>query len=288
VAADPIGAVLARSKQRGTRLFVLVLIAYFADPHGEWSVNLTTLARLARLQRRRLLEILHQLTAAQELEIRSSKGRHHPSTYRLLLQETSAENRTPAPSSPVHKTAPVPPTRARNRTCSPPRPVRETAPPAPFFPPHPPLTPDSPSLPLLSSTPFPSGKGEREGGEGQNSTAIAAVETQLRTAGVALPAPSQIDRWLTLLGLGPLQTLLTRLIATGLAGKNHPGAYINTCVLDRAANPAGTPSGRPSDTAAARPRHRTLPPAMAVGADDERRDQARQLTANAEKESRRS
>ena len=90
MAADPIGAVLARSKQRGTRLFVLVLIAYSVDSRGEWSVNLTTLARLARLQRRQLLEILHHLTAAQELEIRSSKGHHVPSTYRLLLPGTSA------------------------------------------------------------------------------------------------------------------------------------------------------------------------------------------------------
>lgn len=286
MAADPIGAVLARSKQGGPRLLVLLLIAYSADPHGEWRIDLATLARLARLHRRRLLEILQQLTAAQELEIRSGGGRGRLSTYRLRLAENGAPSRTLSPQQTVRKPAPFPPNGAQNRTLSPHQTVQEPAPISPFFPPHPPLTPDSPSLPPLSSTPFPSGKGEREGGEGQSS--VAAIETQLRTAGIPLPVPGQIDRWITLLGLGPLQALLARLIAADLAGKARPDAYINACVLDRAANPAGSQSGRPSDTAAARPRHRTLPPAMAVGADDQRRDQIRRLTANAKKESHRS
>ncbi len=86
MALDHLTAVLEHSAQRGARLIVLLIVAFYSDPRGEWTVDQATLQRRARLGRRRVQQILDELEAAGELAVVSHHGRGKLSTFRLLVE----------------------------------------------------------------------------------------------------------------------------------------------------------------------------------------------------------
>jgi hypothetical protein len=278
-------AVLKHSQQGGSRLLVLLLVAYSANPQGEWRIDLATFAGLARLHRRRLLQILQQLTADQELEIRPGGGRGHHSTYRLRLGENSAETCTVSPGATPSETVqdPAPFSEKGEATCtlSAQKGAAEctlstlkgaaectlSAPPCPPFPPHPqsPLNPpkkqDPSSLPPDSSEPFSPLPEPRSLSAPQS--AVFRVNLLLEDAGVPLPTPAQIGHWSkTLGGLEPLLELLGRLIHAGLANKREPIVYAHRVVMERAARPEPARAANLLRTA---------------GVDDKRREQAARI-----------
>jgi hypothetical protein len=117
---------------------------------------------------------------------------------------------------------------------------------------------------------------------GGAATPVALITAQLQSAGVPLPAPSHINRWIKSIGLYPLQHLLASLIAADLAGKKRPDAYIHKCVMDRADRAHQAHQAHRANTASTL-RRRPLPPAMATGSDAQRQAQARRLAAAARK-----
>ncbi len=87
MSCERIDRVLEHSRQRGSCLLVLVIIAFYSDQNGEWIIDQATLQRLARLGRRRIQQILRRLAEAGELAVVSHFGRGKLSTYRLLVGE---------------------------------------------------------------------------------------------------------------------------------------------------------------------------------------------------------
>ena len=87
MSCEHIDYVLEHSRQRGSCLLVLVIIAFYSDQNGEWTTDQATLQRLARLGRRRIQQILRKLAKSGELAVVSHFGRGKLSTYRLLVGE---------------------------------------------------------------------------------------------------------------------------------------------------------------------------------------------------------
>lgn len=87
MSCEHIDRVLDHSRQRGSCLLVLIIIAVYSDQNGEWVIDQATLQRLARLGRRRIQQILKKLAEAGELAVVSHFGRGKLSTYHLLVGE---------------------------------------------------------------------------------------------------------------------------------------------------------------------------------------------------------
>jgi len=87
MSCEHIDHVLEHSRQRGSCRLVLVIVAFYSDQNGEWTIDQATLQRLARLGRRRIQQILRRLAEAGELAVVSHFGRGKLSTYRLLVGE---------------------------------------------------------------------------------------------------------------------------------------------------------------------------------------------------------
>lgn len=98
MSCEHIDHVLEHSCQKGSCLLVLVIIAFYSDQNGEWTIDQATLQRLARLGGRRIQQILRRLAEAGELAVVSHFGRGKLSTYRLLVEEEAppaAQQRPP-------------------------------------------------------------------------------------------------------------------------------------------------------------------------------------------------
>ena len=118
----------------GSHLMILVTVAHYSDHRGEWTVDQATLQRRTRLSRRRVQELLADLTATGDLAVIPGDGRGKLSTYRLLIRPERAR---PSTQKGAEERTLSTPKGAARRTLS--------APPTPPFPPHPqsPLTPKS-------------------------------------------------------------------------------------------------------------------------------------------------
>ena len=95
---EHLAAVLDHSRQGGSRLVILIIVASYSDQRGEWIADQPTLQRRARLGRRRVQQLLDELVAAGELAVVSHHGRGRLSTYRLLVRTENAQ-----PSAPFQK-----------------------------------------------------------------------------------------------------------------------------------------------------------------------------------------
>jgi hypothetical protein len=200
---EHLAAVLDHSRQSGSCLVVLLVVASYSDQRGEWVADQATLQRRSRLGRRRVQQILDELVAAGELAVVPGAGRGHRSTYRLPVGAERAK-----------EAAPLPEKGAAGCALS-----------APPFPPHPPNPPAQQETSGLRPLPGPQ-------------SAVFRVNLLLAEAGVPLPSPAQIGLWSkTLGGIEPLLELLARLVQSGLANKREPTAYVHRVVLERAARP---------------------------------------------------
>jgi hypothetical protein len=295
----------------GSHLMILVTVAHYSDHRGEWTVDQATLQRRTRLSRRRVQELLADLTATGDLAVIPGDGRGKLSTYRLLIRPEKAR---PSAQKGAEERTLSAPKGAAGRALS--------APPCPPFPPHPqsPLTPKSKKqetfglppaaaqgrlfefekvAPPCSPLPFGEGgsgaRGRGAGGEGPGGgkhvprgegasggarpltaaqSAVAQVNRLLQSATIPLPTPSQIGLWSkTLGGIEPLLNLLRRLIANGLATKRDPIPYIHSAVTQSATRPE---SARfQSARSASKPRNVCL----YAGADERRVAQAARIAA---------
>ncbi|HBL25443.1 MAG TPA: hypothetical protein DD490_01250 [Acidobacteria bacterium] len=94
-------------------------------------------------------------------------------------------------------------------------------------------------------------------------------------AGIPVPSPAQIGLWVRMLGgIEPLLNILRRLIASGLATKRNPAAYVHRVVMERAAHPERPEPARPLDARTGRDLLR------AAGADETRWQQALDIIAD--------
>jgi hypothetical protein len=202
MALEHLTAALAHSRNGGSRLLVLVVVATNADARGEWITDQATLQKQARLGRRRVQQILGELIADGELAVVPGKGRGNRSAYRLLIAaEKSAAERV------------------------------LSAPPSPPFPPDP-LIPLIPQKQSKTEETFGLAPRPLSGPQ----SAVFQINLIFREAGIPLPPPAQIVLWSKALGgVEPLIEQLTRLIQAGLANKRTPAAYVHRVVTRRAA-----------------------------------------------------
>ncbi len=279
------------SKQEGSRLLVLLAVATHCDESGAWRGDLRTLQRQARLDRRWLQRVLHELGEAGELVFEPGRGRGNASLFRLTVakggvQTTFCEEKVaPTPPFEPEKVVCTPPFKsplAEKAVCTPPfeekgglhatlsepEKVASTPPFSPPFPPTPPLS--THNSPLRSSSvdsepevqPQPQPPVRPLSGPQQ---AVAKINDLLREAGVPLPSPGQVAGWIKALGgVDPLAELVAELIEGGLVVKKHPDRYIHAVVMTRS-DAAGRGNGL----------RRGSP--HAAGADGRRREQARRL-----------
>jgi hypothetical protein len=254
---EHLAAVLDRSRQSGSSLVILVVVASYSDHQGEWVIDQATLQKRARLGRRRVQQILAELVEAGELAVVPGDGRGHRSTYRLILGSEEArkgeaactlseeKGEAPCTLSPEKGEADCTlPSGKGAAECT------LSAPPCPPFPPHPPI----PLNPPEKQETF--GLRPLTGPQ----SAVFRVNLILEEAGVPLPSPAQISLWAkTLGGIEPLLDLLGRLIHSGLANKREPVAYIHRVVQERATRPEAR---RPA---------RLTNPLLTAGSDEIRR-----------------
>jgi len=100
-------AVLDHSRQSGSSLAILLVVAAYCDEHGEWTADQLTLQQRARLSRRRVQQILAELIAAEELAVVPGDGRGHRSTYRLLVGPEKAHPSAPNREAPSAFSTPI-------------------------------------------------------------------------------------------------------------------------------------------------------------------------------------
>jgi hypothetical protein len=100
---EQLTAVWEHSRQSGADLLVLLAIASYSDPNGEWVIDQATLQRRTRLSNRYVRQILTRLSAEAELAVVSHHGRGKLSTYRLLVGQ---ENWRPSAGFPARKAEP--------------------------------------------------------------------------------------------------------------------------------------------------------------------------------------
>ena len=285
-------AVLDHSRQGGSRLVVLMVVASYSDQRGEWIVDQATLQKRARLGRRRVQQVLDELVAAGELAVVPGDGRGHHSTYRLTVGAERAKETAPFPEKGAEEcTLSIPQKGEEECTLSAKKGAEEctlsagkgeeectlSVPLATPFPPFPP----NPQYPLIPLTPPEKKKQKQEtfglrpltGPQG----GVFQVNLLLEQAGVPLPTPSQIGLWSkTLGGIEPLLVLLGRLVQAGLANKREPISYVHRVVMEQTGRAARPEPGKTLDARAGRELLR------AAGADEIRWQQALEIIANTE------
>lgn len=275
---EHVAAVLARSRQEGSQLFVLVVIAHHAAEQGEWRTDHPTLQREARLKRRRVQRILAALVASGELAVIPGDGRGHASIYRLLISPERAAQRTPFSEEAAAKGGPEDalsaPKGGLEDALSAPKGGPEdalSAPPGPPFPPYPQIPPYPPEdKKETDKESFALAPRPLAGPQ----SATFRVNLILEEASIPLPSPSQIGLWVRKLGgIEPLLEILRRLIQAGLVNKKNPAAYVHRVVMERAERPE---PARPLDPQNARVLLRT------AGADDARRRRAQEIIDRAQ------
>jgi len=284
---EHVAAVLARSRLEGSDLFLLVVIAHYADQHGEWHIDRSTLEREVRLSRRPVQRILAALMAAGELAVIPGDGRGHPSIYRLLILPKGGAD---APLSEPKGGADAPLSAPKGGAHAPLSAPKGGAD-APLYTPkggaHAPLSapldppfPPDPQIPL-----YPPEKQKQETSglrplPGPQS-AVLRVKLLLEEAAVPLPSPAQIGLWSkTLGGIEPLLELLRRLIQAGLANKREPHGYIHRVVIERAAHPEpSSPLPLRGGGARGGGASKTRNPVLLAGSDETRRQLALQIIA---------
>jgi len=251
---EHVDAVLARSRLEGSDLFLLVVIAHHAGPHGEWRIDRSTLERNVRLSRRPVQRILAALIASGELAVIPGDGRGHPSIYRLLIPPKGGAD---APLSEPKGGADAPLSAPKGGAHAPlSAPLDPPFPPNPQIPLYPPETQETSGL-----RPLPGPQ-----------SAVFRVNLLLEAAGVPLPSPAQIGLWSkTLGGIEPLLELLRGLIQAGLANKREPMRYVHRVVMERAAHPE---PARPPVRAS-----KTRNPVLLAGSDETRRQLALEIIA---------
>ena len=285
-------AVLDHSRQGGSRLVILLVVASYSDQRGEWIVDQATLQKRARLGRRRVQQVLDELVAAGELAVVPGDGRGHHSTYRLTVGPERAKETAPFPEKGEAECALSLPQKgeaectlsakkgAEECTLSAGKGEGECALSAPLAPPCPPFPPN-PQYPLIPLTPPEKKKQKQEtfglrpltGPQG----GVFRVNLLLEEAGVPLPTPTQIGLWSkTIGGIEALLELLGRLVRAGLANKREPISYVHRVVMEQVAKPAKPEPGRTLDARAGRELLR------AAGADEIRWQQALEIIANTE------
>src|SRR5687768_16123639 len=87
-------AVLDHSRQGGSRLVVLMVVASYSDQRGEWIVDQATLQKRARLGRRRVQQLLDELVASGEPGVCSNDGGGKPPPH-LWRAEEKRPKRSP-------------------------------------------------------------------------------------------------------------------------------------------------------------------------------------------------
>ena len=291
---EHLDAVWEHSRQSGANLLVLLAIASYSDPNGEWVIDQATLQRRTRLSNRYVRQILTRLVAEAELAVVSHHGRGKLSTYRLLVGQenwrpSASFPRKEEPGSQFSSEKPAPQSQFPSQ-----KPAAESqfsgekpeagsqfsAPLAPPSPPLPPFPPD-PLIPLYPQIPLsPPEKQQETFGlrplSGPQST-VFRVNLLLEEAGVPLPSPAQIGLWSkTLGGIEPLLELLGRLVHAGLATNRQPIVYVHRVVMEQAARPDTT--GR-RKTLSARAGRELL---WAAGSDEIRWQQALEIIAETE------
>ncbi len=269
---DHVDAVLDHARLGGSHRLILVVIARYADQHGEWRIDQPTLQRKSGLSRRRVQQVLEELVAAGELAVVSHRGRGRLCTYRLQVGEIAqpaahfSEVSAPEPKGKcaaecafsIEKTA---------QKCA-----ADCAFPAPLDPPFPP-DPQIPLYPPEKQIQETSGLRPLTGPQ----SAVLRVKLLLEEAAVPLPSPAQIGLWSkTLGGIEPLLDLLRRLIHAGLATKRQPIVYVHRVVMEQAARPDTT---GPRKTLSARAGREIL---WAAGSDEIRWQQALEIIAETE------
>ena len=141
---EQLTALLEHTKQSGSHLVILMVIALYSDPDGEWTVDQATLQKRARLSPRRTREVLAELIAQGELAVAPGDGRGKLSKFRLLLDpEKGAVDRHLSPQKEAVERHLSPQKGAESATF-PQKRRRWTAtfpPPGPPFPPRPPNPP---------------------------------------------------------------------------------------------------------------------------------------------------
>jgi len=264
---EHVAAVLARSRQEGSQLFVLVVIAHYADAHGEWRTDQPTLQREVRLSLRRVQRILVALVASGELSLASHHGRGKLTTFRIQVGEKPGAEADFVPEKPGAHAMFPPEKLGSEADFSTPKPGAGARFPTPLDPPFPP-DPQIPLYPPEKQIQETSGLRPLSGPR----SAVFRVNLLLEEAGVPLPSPAQIGLWSkTLGGIEPLLDQLRGLVQAGLANKREPLRYVHRVVIERAAHPEPK---RPPVRA-----FKTRNPLLLAGSDEVRRQQARQITA---------
>jgi DNA-binding MarR family transcriptional regulator len=246
------------SRQRDSRLLLLMALADAANDEGWSSPKISWLAERSRISTRQVQRLLRQLEEEGVLETRPGGGRRLPSYYRVLVsaaQKGDIHVTLSHPEAGKDDTSVTVSAEAAGKgdahvTLSPEKGDAHVTLSSPFppAPPIPPSPPPSPS-PLTS-----------------HQEALHRVSEIYHTFGAEPPAPSIVMLWLsTMGGIEPLCTLLH-----DLAGQGHltskPQGYVWAAVKSRqgGSTPPGRPPGRPG-------RHH------AAGVDDRRRAQAAAL-----------
>jgi hypothetical protein len=263
-------AVLDHSRQSGSCLLVLLVVATHSDPNGEWVIDQATLQRRTRLSNRYVRQILGALVAAGELAVVSHHGRGKLSTYRLLVGQenwkpSAVTVRKEEAGSPFSTEKPEAGSRFSGE-----KPAADSQFPAPLSPPFPPdpLIPLNP--PKIQET---FGLRPLTGPQ----SAVFRVNLLLEEAGVPLPTPAQIGLWSKKLGgIEPLLALLGRLVQAGLANKREPIVYAHRVVMEQATRPTRSEPGKPISARAGR---EIL---WAAGSDEIRWQQALEIIAETE------
>lgn len=100
MSTEHVAAVLDHSRKGGSHLVILLVIAAYSDPRGEWITHQATLQKRARLSRRRIRQLLEDLVATGELDVVPGNGRGNLSTYRLKIGGLAPEKAKPSPRLP--------------------------------------------------------------------------------------------------------------------------------------------------------------------------------------------
>ena len=278
---EHVDAVLDCSRQGGSNLLLLVVIARYSDEHGEWRIDQPTLQRKTRVSRRRVQQILDELVAAGELAVVSHRGRGRLCTYRLQVGGNAkpaahfSEAPNPKPTEKCEAGCAISadkceagcafPAQKCEADCAFPAPQGPPFPPYPQIPPYPPEDKKETDKESFALAPRPLAGPQ---------SATFRVNLILEEASIPLPSPSQIGLWVRKLGgIEPLLEILRRLIQAGLANKKNPAAYVHRVVMERADRPQ---PARPHDPPTARVLLRT------AGADDARRRRAQEIIDRAQ------
>jgi hypothetical protein len=140
-------AILDNPHKGGSHLALLLVIATYTDPRGEWLADQATLERHACLSRRQIRRVLADLVASGDLAVETHHGRGHRSRYRLLRIPGNRPPETPFPPPALVAHAPFLARKADTTTTfslgKPAPHVTFSGPRVPPFPrtPNPPLTP---------------------------------------------------------------------------------------------------------------------------------------------------